>query len=695
MPFGLKKFVRAVSPFIRGNNASTQQTNQDDNDTEVDYSKYDWDLSQTDLKVALKSFYKQYNPEKSFIVGEILQKYEGEEIILLQQLCERYNLTVEDMQQFLDQAPMKDHLFEENLKKEKTRRASATKTSIFARRPSFSASVNSEENNNTTNTNKPSPKGKHALARTNSENTLEETTKTKTENNPQRRKSTTTGRANTTTANKDFETNSLSEIESQKSGTNPSSQQKIQNFYWDLSDVDVGQALKLLYKEMNPKKSPNTAALDQKSNKEILNLLRQLCKRHCLTESEMDVYLRKAVRKSHSAAPVDEDEEDPALLEFEMEIEKPKRITNERRPSTSYYHERSTSSHPQNQRSSSPNPNQSLLSKTFPSQDDREEEDNDRRHHHVNEVQSPPPPPPPPRSVSKNHPPLSHPPHHQQQQQQQHPHQQQQPHHSTNVVTGKNFAPFSQNSGDQYEELVLNENEEQQHLHHYPQHPGAEDDGVNRFSVDHLKPMLPNGTRFSYGPILREMKSSNTSSKTGNNKSDDSEEETVEQLQQRTLVKSSKHLLINNSSHENSNNQHSSMNRLFSLSEEVKSTSAVHALAEPNKKNMLNTPTTNTTNNNNVNSPELASFRNELEKTKQQILEMTKENQLVLSMIKNNNPSSALSVTSREQVMVPTENKGVQADDIHTKTELMKLRNQILVLEGKRENHFYIFAFFS
>jgi hypothetical protein len=677
MPFGLKKFVRAVSPFIRGNNASTQQTNQDDNDSEVDYSKYDWDFSQTDLKVALKSFYKQYNPEKSFIVGEILQKYEGEEIILLQQLCERYNLTVEDMQQFLDQAPLKDHLFEENLKKEKTRRASAAKPSIFARRPSFSASVNSEENNTNANTNKPSPKGRNTLARTNSENTLEETTKTKTENNPQRRKSTTTGRANTT-ANKDFETNSLSEIESQKSGTNPSSQQKIQNFYWDLSDVDVGQALKLLYKEMNPKKSPNIAALDQKSNKEILNLLRQLCKRHCLTESEMDVYLRKAVRKSHNA-PVEEEEEDPALLEFEMEIEKPKRITNERRPSTSYYHERSTSSHPQNQRSSSPNPTQSLLSKTFPSQDDEEHEDR-----HANAVQSPPPPPPPPRSVSKNHPPLSHPPH-------QHPQQQPQPHHSTNVVTGKNFAPFSQNSGDQYEELVLNENEEQQH-HHYPHHPGAEEDGVNRFSVDHLKPMLPNGTRFSYGPILREMKSSNASSKTGNNKSDDSEEETVEQLQRTTLVKSSKHLLINNHSNENSNTQHNSMNRLFSLSEEVKSTSAVHALAEPNKSNnMLGTPAnTSMTNNNNVNSPELASFRNELEKTKQQILEMTKENQLVLSMIKNNNPSSALSVTSREQVIVPTENKGVQADDIQTKTELMKLRNQILVLEGK-EGKDYLF----
>ena len=105
MRFGFKKLVRAVSPLIRSISSSRQRPPSvvDENDA---YS-YDWDLSNVDLKTALKLFYRQYNPEKSFIVGEIVQKYAGDEILLLQQLCERYNLSEAEMQEYLDQAPSK------------------------------------------------------------------------------------------------------------------------------------------------------------------------------------------------------------------------------------------------------------------------------------------------------------------------------------------------------------------------------------------------------------------------------------------------------------------------------------------------------------------------------------------------------------------------------------------------------------
>ena len=82
MKKSLKTFVRAISPFT---SRKTKQPIAEEDDSS---SVMDWDLSNVDIKQALKMFYKKYNPEKSFIVNDILSKYVGDETLLLQQLCE-------------------------------------------------------------------------------------------------------------------------------------------------------------------------------------------------------------------------------------------------------------------------------------------------------------------------------------------------------------------------------------------------------------------------------------------------------------------------------------------------------------------------------------------------------------------------------------------------------------------------------
>lgn len=196
-----KTLVRAISPFTR--KGKEQEVPQEEEPLE-------WDLTHVDIKHALKLFYKKYNPEKAFIVNEILSKYVGDEGVLLGQLCERYHLTKDDMQHFLDQAPQKGQ----------GRKGS-----------SMQGSPNDHRN-----------------------------------------------------------IDSFDDIKRKKNDSP-----------WDLTDVDVGQALKLIYKKYNPQKTPNLAALADKSENDIVVLLKQLSKRHDLDEDEVQSFLNQAKQKgAHS-----------------------------------------------------------------------------------------------------------------------------------------------------------------------------------------------------------------------------------------------------------------------------------------------------------------------------------------------------------------------------------------------------------
>lgn len=231
MKKSLKSIVRAISPFARKKDVVEE-------DTTPDYTQFSWDLEAADLKQALKAFYKKFNPEKAYIVNEILFKYENEETLLLQQLCERYNLTQEDMQAYLDQAPLLG--------------GSKTNTQSAARRPSVSSNGSHSNPNNAEET------GKKLLNK-----------KTP---------------APAAAASKEKKTTS-------KSDQQPA---------WDLTDVDMGVALKALYRDYNPTKTPNLQAVQNRSEEDIIIALKQLCKRHGLNDQDMQEYLDRG-KKSKSS----------------------------------------------------------------------------------------------------------------------------------------------------------------------------------------------------------------------------------------------------------------------------------------------------------------------------------------------------------------------------------------------------------
>lgn len=56
------------------------------------------------MKQAVKLFYQKYNPAKISEIDEILDPYEGDEIVMLRILCNKYGVSHEIMQQFLDKA---------------------------------------------------------------------------------------------------------------------------------------------------------------------------------------------------------------------------------------------------------------------------------------------------------------------------------------------------------------------------------------------------------------------------------------------------------------------------------------------------------------------------------------------------------------------------------------------------------------
>lgn len=220
MKKSLKTIVQAISPFTRKPSEAAKD-NETGEQTESHAQNYYWDLSRVDLKQALKGFYKKYNPEKSFIVGDILQKYHGEEILLLQQLCDRYNLDQDDMQEYLSRAVVYQARSPTSEGDNRRRRGSVGSQSEVTR---------DKDNNSTTSSRMSSPQHREL---------------------------------------------------------------NVKHFHWELQDVDIAAALELVYSEHNPSKTPNLSVLDSKTDDELQTILRQLCKRHSLTEAQMGNYLKK------------------------------------------------------------------------------------------------------------------------------------------------------------------------------------------------------------------------------------------------------------------------------------------------------------------------------------------------------------------------------------------------------------------
>lgn len=85
--------VRSVSPFV-----SKEKKKKTAAAPILTGSKaYHWDLSDVDLVVALEYFYSIQNVQKVKLVRKILAQFEGDEILLLQQLCERHDVGEQEM----------------------------------------------------------------------------------------------------------------------------------------------------------------------------------------------------------------------------------------------------------------------------------------------------------------------------------------------------------------------------------------------------------------------------------------------------------------------------------------------------------------------------------------------------------------------------------------------------------------------
>ncbi len=242
MKRGLTSLVRSISPFTK---SSANKAKPTAGINDYDYSTYSWDLSDVDLRVSLKHFYRKFNPEKSFIVNEILGKYVGEEIQLLQQLCQRYKLTQNDMQEFLDLSNHHDgssigggSIGVKSSNGKKVSRSSSFSTLSSRQRSEDGSQVGSPQSSIDKRGKKKHDKDDSSVA---------------------------------------------------------SASSNYHQFDWDLSNVDVGKALTTVYKRYNPTKAPNLNAIKNKSDSEIVSLLRQLCKRHGLSEDEMQDVLDTSI----------------------------------------------------------------------------------------------------------------------------------------------------------------------------------------------------------------------------------------------------------------------------------------------------------------------------------------------------------------------------------------------------------------
>lgn len=100
----MRKLLRSISPFSKRNVAV------EDPNIPVGQSttKPTWSLQGTDLQKVLTVFYTQHNPDKISAIGEILEQYRGEEMVLLYELAEVYNLSQADMQKMIDDSKTGD-----------------------------------------------------------------------------------------------------------------------------------------------------------------------------------------------------------------------------------------------------------------------------------------------------------------------------------------------------------------------------------------------------------------------------------------------------------------------------------------------------------------------------------------------------------------------------------------------------------
>jgi hypothetical protein len=94
-----KTLARAISPFSVKKESSSPSV---DDGSVKDFENYYWDLKDVNLSSTLFFFYSQYNPSKVDAVDRIVQEYKGEEILMLQEICGRYNLSQADMQKFVN-----------------------------------------------------------------------------------------------------------------------------------------------------------------------------------------------------------------------------------------------------------------------------------------------------------------------------------------------------------------------------------------------------------------------------------------------------------------------------------------------------------------------------------------------------------------------------------------------------------------
>ena len=98
--------------------ASPHQSHQssDDNhysDQEEEISpqyRVTYDLREVDFALVLRAFYRDVNPEKVADVDLIISTYRGDELLMLQQLSERYEVPESDMQNYISKGRRPDHL---------------------------------------------------------------------------------------------------------------------------------------------------------------------------------------------------------------------------------------------------------------------------------------------------------------------------------------------------------------------------------------------------------------------------------------------------------------------------------------------------------------------------------------------------------------------------------------------------------
>lgn len=101
----MKKFravVRSISPFTKGK--TTSHADEVQSVTSEDIPLPDWDLSNVNFEVLLTHFYETYNPTRVSSIGAILEQYQNDEIIMLLQLAERYNLSQSEMKHFIEKS---------------------------------------------------------------------------------------------------------------------------------------------------------------------------------------------------------------------------------------------------------------------------------------------------------------------------------------------------------------------------------------------------------------------------------------------------------------------------------------------------------------------------------------------------------------------------------------------------------------